>query len=56
MPWFITAIIGKNNSQYESIPEAKLNNHRTFGFYNTHLEAREAVIENRGSMCECLYD
>ena len=54
--WFLTSIIGKGNSQYESIPEAALNNHRTFGFFNTYNEAYDAVQKNLYNMQECLYD
>jgi hypothetical protein len=29
---------------------------RCFGFYFTQDEALDAISENRGSMCECLYE
>jgi hypothetical protein len=56
MPWFLTSIIGKENSQYESVPESKLNNQRTFGFYDDYRHAYLAVERNYANMEECLYD
>jgi hypothetical protein len=47
MPWFITAIATKPNGDTDI---------HCFGFYNEFNEAFKAVEENRGSMCECLYD
>lgn len=60
MPWFITAICSKETmeriaEQAKNPKYTPLRNH-TFGFYNSYNEAYEAVSQNRGSMCECLYD
>ena len=60
MPWFITAICSKKTMQstaekYQTLP-VYIPRSRCFGFYNTYNEAYKAVEENRGSMCECLYD
>jgi len=62
MPWFITAIIGKETiikSTHPRMGDPYCLLHRrchTFGFYNTYNEAYEAVKENRGNMEECLYE
>lgn len=60
MPWFITAICTKetmeevSNQSKNPIYTPPVN--RTFGFYNSYNEAYEAIVQNRGSMDECLYD
>jgi hypothetical protein len=58
MPWFITAILSKETLAHRAEKHGIRNEprSRTFGFYNTYNEAYVACDENRGSMCECLYD
>jgi hypothetical protein len=58
--WFITAICSRETMKRLAERHANAltrpRSSRTFGFYNTHNEAYAAVKENRGSMCEYLYD
>lgn len=49
MPWFITVI---TTDKYP----ARGDRIRCFGFYNSHNDALVAVLQNRGSMQECLYE
>jgi hypothetical protein len=46
MPWFITAI---------QVKEVGVPDSRTFGFFNSHVDAFKAVEKNVGNMHECLY-
>ena len=46
MPWFITTIVMKE----VGVPDS-----RTFGFYNSHVDAYNAINNNIGNMHECLY-
>lgn len=53
MPWFITSIYAGSDKHP---PPFNVRTTRCFGFYMNYWEARKAIQENRGSMCECLYD
>ena len=55
--WFITAIHFKVVAVHEKTGELKTKRvTRTFGYYRDWNSAFAAVLENRGSMHECLYD
>ena len=54
MPWFITAIVGKEISERTSYYHPK--EKRTFGFFNDPVECKKAVVENLGNMHEFLYN
>ena len=54
MPWFITTVIGQE--AINKAPHYANRRTRTFGFYNEYYAALKSVEENRGSMCEGLYD
>jgi hypothetical protein len=53
MAWFITSIYAGSDKQK---PPLMVQTTRCFGFYMNYWTARKAIEENRGSMCECLYD
>ncbi len=59
MPWFITSIC--SDKVYNKLrSDSKNTNYsrpqRTFGFFNTYVDALSAIYENRYNMQECLYD
>ena len=54
MPWFLTSLFTDEVAQRSSMLLA--DRRRTFGFYNTYIEAYMAVKENRMNMQECLYN
>lgn len=59
MPWFITSICSNEvlkeiREQYKDPKYVRPQ--RTFGFFNTYMEAKTAISENKYNMYECLYD
>jgi hypothetical protein len=67
MPWFVTAISVYRDPESPEVTHPgvglhplatplKVKDKRTFGFFDSHTEAYNAIRENRGDMHECLYN